>query len=419
MRTRSKRSSALLGSATAAIPAAATIAASSSRRQPSSGRTTGTAPAMSGADRRQGPTRPAPRSSRMSRVSAWSSRWWAVARQARPRGPRPSAEQRVTPFARRRLEIGRVAHARFERRVRHAEMGAERSDERRLVRGFGAQAMVDRRRLDPARIGALGEQQQGEAVGPARNGDADPRRRGPGQRFEIGAEAGGLAFHPLILAPSRRAGKPLMEKGTVTGDSHWGQSLVTVPRRDMKPQRALSRRSFLARVAGAGAAIGALASVAGRAKASRPTATAAPRGDPAGRGRGRTGESDGDPGDPAGYGRPRTGCTDSDGGANSDPAGRGRCATGESDSDSGANADAAGRGRPRTGITDSDSGAHGDSAGRGRGSGDLQRPRPRPVRRSVRARPALPAALNLKLVSCAKGSGFPRRKNLITSPLLP
>ena len=76
----------------------------------------------------------------------------------------------------------------------------------------------------------------------------------------------------------------------------------------MKPTRRLSRRSFLARVAGGVAAGGALGLVAGEAPAFQVTdSDSGPRGDPAGRGRGRTGESDGDPADPAGYGRPNTG----------------------------------------------------------------------------------------------------------------
>ena len=147
----------------------------------------------------------------------------------------------------------------------------------------------------------------------------------------------------------------------------------------MRRDAGSSRRSFLARVAGGVAAGGALALVSGEARAFQVTdSDSGAKGDPAGRGRGRTGESDGDPTDPAGYGRPRTGCSDGDSGTNGDPAGRGRCRTGESDSDSGANADAAGHGRPRTGLSDGDSGAGADAAGRGRGCGRVQRPGSRP-----------------------------------------
>ena len=117
--------------------------------------------------------------------------------------------------------------------------------------------------------------------------------------------------------------------------------------------RRLGRRSFLARVLGGVAISGALTLVSGEALAVQVTdSDSGPKGDPAGRGRGRTGESDGDPTDPAGYGRPRTGCSDGDSGTNGDPGGRGRCRTGESDSDP---TDASGHGRPRTGISDGDS----------------------------------------------------------------
>ena len=79
----------------------------------------------------------------------------------------------------------------------------------------------------------------------------------------------------------------------------------------MRTRLGLSRRSFLARVMGGVAASGALTLVAGEARAFQVTdSDSGPKGDAAGRGRGRTGESDGDPTDPAGYGRPRTGCTE-------------------------------------------------------------------------------------------------------------
>src|SRR5690242_21654708 len=118
----------------------------------------------------------------------------------------------------------------------------------------------------------------------------------------------------------------------------------------MHAKHGLGRRSFLARVLGGAAASGALTLVSGEALAFQVTdSDSGARGDPAGRGRGRTGETDGDPTDPSGYGRPRTGCSDGDSGTNGDPAGRGRCRTGESDSDP---SDAAGHGRPRTGNSD-------------------------------------------------------------------
>ena len=69
IRARSNLSSVLLGSATASIPAPATISASSARRQPSSGRSTrALAPRTP-----PSPATPAPRLRRISRVSAWSS----------------------------------------------------------------------------------------------------------------------------------------------------------------------------------------------------------------------------------------------------------------------------------------------------------------------------------------------------------
>ncbi len=62
----------------------------------------------------------------------------------------------------------------------------------------------------------------------------------------------------------------------------------------MKATRRLSRRSFLARVAGGGVAFGALAAVAGDAAAQETDSDSGPKADAAGHGRGRTGESDGD-----------------------------------------------------------------------------------------------------------------------------
>src|SRR5205085_9997097 len=97
----------------------------------------------------------------------------------------------------------------------------------------------------------------------------------------------------------------------------------------MQTRHGLGRRSFLRRVLGGVAVGGTLTLVAGEAQAFQETdSDSGARADPAGRGRGRTGETDGDPSDPSGYGRPRTGCTDGDSGTNGDPAGRGRCRTG-------------------------------------------------------------------------------------------
>lgn len=134
--------------------------------------------------------------------------------------------------------------------------------------------------------------------------------------------------------------------------------------------RPLTRRSFLARVAGGGVALGA-AGLTGCATGPY------------------TGATDSDPFDAVGHGRTPvyggggyvSGCSDSDGGVYADPAGRGqRCAvsSGCSDADSGPYADPGGQGRRcggyepgYTGFTDADSGPYADRAnyGHGRGSG--------------------------------------------------
>ncbi|MFN3945672.1 MAG: hypothetical protein ACK4K7_12170 [Allosphingosinicella sp.] len=122
----------------------------------------------------------------------------------------------------------------------------------------------------------------------------------------------------------------------------------------MKPKRSLSRRSFLARVAGGVVLSGGAMALTGCAT---------------------TGLSDSDPSDPMGAGRglgprrPKKGCTDTDQGPNSDRAGIGR-GSGTTDSDP---TDARGCGRAAErgegGVTDSDSGPDADPAGGGRGSG--------------------------------------------------
>ena len=118
----------------------------------------------------------------------------------------------------------------------------------------------------------------------------------------------------------------------------------------MSERRKLSRRSFLASVAGAAAAGGALALVAGEAKALQVT--------------------DRDPSDPAGRGR---GITDRDAGPRADPAGRGRGQGTAGDSDY-FNARITGDVRrtdpppfPRTGISDRDQGPMDDPFNHGRG----------------------------------------------------
>src|SRR3712207_6429495 len=99
----------------------------------------------------------------------------------------------------------------------------------------------------------------------------------------------------------------------------------------MKPTRRISRRSFLGRVAGgAVAAGGAFAVLIDQARAQ---VTDSDPHDAVGNGRG-TGITDGDPSDPGGNGR-GTGVTDGDRGRYADPAGRGRGRSGITDGDPG------------------------------------------------------------------------------------
>lgn len=133
----------------------------------------------------------------------------------------------------------------------------------------------------------------------------------------------------------------------------------------MRIRRKVSRRSFLARVAGGGALLGSgLAFVV----PTRAQVTDSDPSDPVGRGRGgTTGITDSDPTDAGGRGRgpnaPRTGTgiTDRD---PSDPVGGGRGnRPGQSVSP-----------RAYTGVTDSDGGANADPVGSGRGSGPVRNP---------------------------------------------
>jgi hypothetical protein len=132
----------------------------------------------------------------------------------------------------------------------------------------------------------------------------------------------------------------------------------------MTPTRKLSRRSFLATVAGTMAAVGAITmATTDAAEAFQVTdSDSGPNSDPPGRGRGNRGG--------------RSGCTDSDSGRYSDPPGNGRCRrrvvrrSGCTDSDTGRYSDPAGNGRCRRrsyrSCTDSDSGRYADRAGHGR-----------------------------------------------------
>lgn len=133
----------------------------------------------------------------------------------------------------------------------------------------------------------------------------------------------------------------------------------------MKPTHRVSRRSFLLRVAGAGAVSGSSLGLVS-AKALAFQITDSDPGDPVGRGRGGgTRITDSDPTDAGGRGRgpnaPRTntGISDSD---PSDPVGGGR------GNRAGQNVNP----RASTGVTDSDTGANRDPVGSGRGSGPVR-----------------------------------------------
>lgn len=113
----------------------------------------------------------------------------------------------------------------------------------------------------------------------------------------------------------------------------------------MDARRKLSRRSFLATVAGGAAGIGGAVVLIGGGEAKALQVT------------------DNDPGDPTNGGRRiRSGCSDSDNGQGSDPSGWGRSCrppTGHTDNDPGDPTNG-GRGpqggRPVTGVTDNDPG---------------------------------------------------------------
>ena len=127
----------------------------------------------------------------------------------------------------------------------------------------------------------------------------------------------------------------------------------------MTPTRKLSRRSFLATVAGTVAAVGGVTLAATDAAEAfqRSDSDSGPNADP--------------PGRPGGY---RSGCTDSDTGRASDPPGNGRCRrrvqrSGCTDSDTGRYSDPPGNGRCRRrhrACTDSDTGRYADRPGHGR-----------------------------------------------------
>ena len=126
----------------------------------------------------------------------------------------------------------------------------------------------------------------------------------------------------------------------------------------MKPTRKVSRRSFLATVAGGAVAGAAEITVASESAIAQTGVTNSDPYDPGGTG--RTGITNSDPSDRPGYGR-RRGGTDSD---PYDAPGRGRGRTGYTDSDPSDPA-GGGRGGGRR-CTDSDVGSYRDPIGRGR-----------------------------------------------------
>lgn len=166
----------------------------------------------------------------------------------------------------------------------------------------------------------------------------------------------------------------------------------------MKATRQTSRRSFMGRVLG-GVAIGALATVSGKARAWQrggytgvTDSDSGYNSDEAGYGRGGrgsrpssnyTGHTDNDGADPVNGGvhggNEATGLTDRDSGPRADSAGYGRgtlgrpgvrqggrTGPGPTDNDS-TDSTGEGRGRAYTGISDQDSGSYSDNAGYGRG----------------------------------------------------
>ena len=138
----------------------------------------------------------------------------------------PLRQQRVAPRPSGGLDVRRLGHPGAQRRMRDSERAANAGDERSLGGAFGAQAMVDGCRVDTARKSGVGEQQQGEAVRPARHGEAEPFRRAAGQRFEVGAETGNLLFHeayPSLLAPGRKSLMLCAGREDVAADAQGGR----------------------------------------------------------------------------------------------------------------------------------------------------------------------------------------------------
>ena len=87
-----------------------------------------------------------------------------------------------------RLAVGGSVPFGDERVVGDAEAGAQRGDLRRFGGGFGAEAVVDRRGADAVAERGVGEEQEREAVGAARDGEADAALD-RSERGQIGGEA--------------------------------------------------------------------------------------------------------------------------------------------------------------------------------------------------------------------------------------
>ncbi|GGA09896.1 hypothetical protein GCM10010923_20430 [Blastomonas marina] len=96
---------------------------------------------------------------------------------------RPSRERLVARLAGafRNIALADLDH---ERIVRNAKLAAILCNEPGFGSAFCAQAVVDRRRAHCSRKGLRREQQEREAIGSARDGDAQPPRRAVGQRAD-------------------------------------------------------------------------------------------------------------------------------------------------------------------------------------------------------------------------------------------
>ena len=99
----------------------------------------------------------------------------------------PCAEHAVACGPGLRLDRRALGDFGMQHVMRDPELAADRGDELRFGRGFAAQAVVDCRRLDLPRASSSGEQQQREAVRPARHRDSDSRF-GCDQQVEIRCE---------------------------------------------------------------------------------------------------------------------------------------------------------------------------------------------------------------------------------------